>query len=133
MIADTDMLANQHWVQEREVLGQKTQVPTAANAAFLLGALENLSGSDALIALRGRGVKERPFTMVEEIRRASERKFREKEQALTARLKSVEGELQKLEVVGEGGGLPEGDRRSRRILPRKIQRSAGLHKNQGRA
>ena len=103
VIADTDLLANQHWVQEREVLGQKTQVPTADNAAFILGVLENLSGSDALIALRGRGVKERPFTMVEEIRRDSEKIFREKEQALTAKLKTVEGELQKLEVVGEDG------------------------------
>lgn len=103
VIADTDILANQQWVQDREVLGQKTQVPTADNAAFLLAVLENLSGNDALITLRGRGVKERRFTMVDEIRRASERKFREKEQALTARLKSVEGELQKLEVVGENG------------------------------
>ncbi len=31
------------------------------NAALLLSALENLSGSNALIALRGRGVNERPF------------------------------------------------------------------------
>lgn len=103
VVADTDMLANQFWVQEREVLGQKTQIPTADNAAFLVGALENLSGSDAMIELRGRGIKERPFTVVEEIRRESERKFREKEEALTARLKSVEAQLQKLEVTGEGG------------------------------
>jgi ABC-type uncharacterized transport system involved in gliding motility auxiliary subunit len=103
VVADTDLLANQFWVQEREVLGQKTQIPTADNAAFLVGALENLSGSDAMIELRGRGIKDRPFTVVEEIRRESERKFREKEQALTARLKSVESELQKLEVTGEGG------------------------------
>ncbi|MGQ0672668.1 MAG: GldG family protein [Hyphomicrobium sp.] len=103
VIADTDMLANQHWVQEREVLGQRTQVPVSDNASFLVGALENLSGSDALIALRGRGVKERPFTMVQDIRRESERKFREKEQGLTAKLKAVEGELEKLQVTGEGG------------------------------
>ncbi len=103
VIADTDFLANQHWVQERDVMGQKTQVPTADNAAFLLGALENLSGSDALIALRGRGVKERPFTLVDEIRRESEKTFREKELALTARLKSVQGELEKLEVTGKDG------------------------------
>jgi ABC-type uncharacterized transport system involved in gliding motility auxiliary subunit len=104
VVADTDMLANQFWVQTRDVMGQQMQVPTAHNAAFLLGALENLTGSDALIALRGRGVKNRQFTLVEDIRRRAEQQFREKEQALTAKLKSVEDELKKLETSGEGSG-----------------------------
>ena len=104
VVADTDMLANQFWVQAREVMGQQMQMPTAHNAAFVVGALENLTGSDALIALRGRGVKERRFTLVEDIRRDAERQFREKEQTLTAKLKTVEDELRKLETTGEGGG-----------------------------
>jgi ABC-type uncharacterized transport system involved in gliding motility auxiliary subunit len=103
IIADTDFLANQFWVQTREVMGQQMQVPVAHNAAFLLGALENLTGTDDLIALRGRGVKDRKFTMVDDIRRRSEQQFREKEQALTKRLKEVESEIQKLEIAGEGG------------------------------
>ena len=104
VVADTDMLANQFWVQVREVMGQQMQMPIAHNAAFVVGALENLTGSDALIALRGRGVKERRFTLVEDIRRDAERQFREKEQTLTAKLKTVEDELRKLETSGEGGG-----------------------------
>lgn len=95
--ADTDLLADRFWVESREMLGQQFVMPSAGNAAFIVGALENLSGSDALIALRGRGIKERTFTLVEDLRRDAERKFREKEEALTAKLKSVEQELEKLQ------------------------------------
>jgi ABC-type uncharacterized transport system involved in gliding motility auxiliary subunit len=100
VVADTDMLADQFWVDQRDMMGQQVVMPSAHNAAFVVGALENLSGSDALIALRGRGVKERPFTLVESLRRDAERRFREKEQTLTLKLRSVEGELKKLETSG---------------------------------
>ena len=105
VVADTDILADRFWVEVREMLGQQVATPLAHNAAFVVGALENLTGSDDLIALRGRGVKERPFTLVEEIRRDAERSFRDKEQALTEKLRSVEQELKKLESSGEGGSV----------------------------
>ncbi len=105
VIADTDLLADQFWAQKRELLGQEVIIPTSNNVSLVLGALENLSGSDALIALRGRGVKERPFTLVENLRRDAERQFREKEQALTQRLKSAQEQLAKLEMTDEGGAV----------------------------
>ena len=103
VIADADILADQFWVSRQEVAGQESIMPTAHNAALVLGALENLSGSNALIALRGRGVNERPFTWVEELRRNAERQFREKEQGLEARLKSAQDELTKLQSSGASG------------------------------
>jgi len=103
VVADADMLADQFWVSRQEMFGQEAVMPTAHNAAFVLSALENLSGSNALIALRGRGVNERPFTWVEELRRSAERQFREKEQALEARLKSAQDELTKLQSSGASG------------------------------
>ncbi len=102
VVADSDMLADQFWVDQREMMGQQIIMPSSHNAAFVLGALENLSGSDALIALRGRGVKERTFTLVESLRRDAERSFREKEETLTQKLRSVEAELKKLETTGDG-------------------------------
>jgi vacuolar-type H+-ATPase subunit I/STV1 len=48
--------------------------------------------------------------MVDDIRRRSEQQFREKEQALTKRLKEVESEIQKLEIAGEGGAAILSDR-----------------------
>lgn len=96
VIADTDLMADQFWVDRRELLGQQVVMPTAHNPALIVGALENLSGNDALIALRARGVTDRPFTKVEELRRDAERQFREKEQALTQKLQSLEKELTQL-------------------------------------
>ncbi len=103
VVADADLLADQFWVSRQEMFGQEAVMPTAHNAALVLSALENLSGSNALIALRGRGVNERPFTWVEELRRNAERQFREKEQALEARLKSAQDELAKLQTSGASG------------------------------
>lgn len=105
VIADSDLLADQFWVDRRELAGQEAAIPTAHNAAFVLSALENLSGSNALIALRGRGVNERPFTWVEDIRRRAEKQFREKEQGLEARLKAAQDELVKLQQSGTAGSV----------------------------
>ncbi|HEX2842588.1 GldG family protein [Hyphomicrobium sp.] len=110
VVADTDLMADRFWVESREMLGQEFAVPSASNAAFIVGALENLTGSDALIALRGRGIKERTFTLVEDLRRDAERKFREKEEALTAKLKSVEQELEKLQTAGANGNVVTSDK-----------------------
>ncbi len=102
VVADTDLLSDQFWVDVREFLGQQIAMPHAHNSAFVVGALENLSGSDALLSLRGRGVVDRPFELVAEIRRDAERRYREKEQALTAKLKGLQDQLAKLEQVGDG-------------------------------
>ena len=84
-------------------MSQDVVIPTANNASFVVGAIENLSGSDALIALRGRGIKERPFTLVEDLQRSAEQKFRTKEEALEGKLKTAQNELQKIQSSGEGG------------------------------
>jgi len=102
VIADTDLMADKFWVDRRELLGQQVVVPTAHNAALVVGALENLSGNDALIALRGRGVTDRPFLWVESLRREAERRFREKEQALTQRLQELQNELAQIETSSTG-------------------------------
>ncbi len=114
VVADSDMLADQFWVEVREFLGQQVAIPNASNAAFVVNALDNLSGSEALIALRGRGADDRPFTLVNELRREAERRYREKEQMLTTKLKEVQDQLAKLEKAGEGGNLilSESDRQS---------------------
>ena len=105
VVADTDLLSDQFWVDVREFLGQQIAVPHAHNSAFVVGALENLSGSDALLSLRGRGVVDRPFELVAEIRRDAERRYREKEQTLTAKLKELQDQLAKLEQVNDGGAV----------------------------
>jgi ABC-type uncharacterized transport system involved in gliding motility auxiliary subunit len=101
VVADTDFLYDQFWLQVREFLGQQMIVPIAHNGAFVLAALENLSGTDALISLRARGVADRPFDLVNELRRDAEQRFHQSEQALRARLKDLQSKLGALKK-GEG-------------------------------
>jgi len=112
VVADTDLLADQFWVEVRDFLGQQVAIPTASNAALVVNALDNLGGSEALITLRARGGDDRPFTLVADLRRDAERAYREKEQALTQKLKEVQEQLTKLEAGGEAGAtiLSENDR-----------------------
>ncbi len=105
IIADTDFLQDQFWVDVREFLGQQVAVPNSHNGAFVLAALENLSGTDALISLRARGVTDRPFELVNELRRDAEQRFRNKEQVLSARLKEVQTKLAGLERQGSAENL----------------------------
>ncbi len=105
VVADTDLLHDQFWLDERDFLGQKVQIPLAHNAVLIVNALENLTGGEALRDLRGRGVKQRPFTVVDEIKRDAEKQFREKEQQLQARLKETQQKLEGIQQKGEGGNV----------------------------
>ena len=105
VFADTDLLHDQFWLDERDFLGQRIQIPLAHNAVMVINAIENLTGGEALRDLRGRGVKPRPFTVVDEIKRGAEKQFREKEQTLEAKLKDTQSKLAGIEQKGEGGNI----------------------------
>jgi ABC-type uncharacterized transport system involved in gliding motility auxiliary subunit len=100
------MMHDQFWVEMRDFLGQQVAIPQSHNAAFVINALENLSGGEALADLRGRGISERPFQTVLDIRRESEQRFRQKEESLVAKLKTLQEQLAKLETRGGEGGGP---------------------------
>ncbi len=108
VVADVDMLHARFWTETRNLMGQQLLVPFANNADFVINALDNLGGSDALIGLRGRSQVARPFQLVQEIRQAAERQFRDKEQALQAKLEAAQEKLQNLmrrRGVKDGEGL----------------------------
>jgi len=106
VVADVDMLHERFWADVRQLLGQRLFVPYANNADFVVNALDNLGGSDALIGLRGRAPSARPFTMVQNIRQAAERKFRAKERALQEKLEDARNRLSKLQRRGGAEGAP---------------------------
>ncbi|MEX6501161.1 GldG family protein [Pseudomonas zhanjiangensis] len=97
VVADTDLLTDRMWVQVQDFFGQRIPQPWADNAAFAINALDNLAGSDALISVRSRGRFSRPFEVVEALQREAETRFREKEQALQARLADTEQKLAALQ------------------------------------
>jgi ABC-type uncharacterized transport system involved in gliding motility auxiliary subunit len=104
IVADTDLLEDQFWVQVQNFFGQRIAIPNAANGTLLSNALENLSGSNDLISVRNRGSFSRPFNKVEELQQAAEQRFREKEQALTAKLKETEQKIRDLQNQKPQGG-----------------------------
>ena len=97
VVADTDLLSDRMWVQVQDFFGQRLPQPWADNGSFVINALDNLSGSDALISVRSRGRSARPFVVVEELQRQAENRFREKEEVLQARLAETEEQLAELQ------------------------------------
>ena len=103
LVADADMLANDYWVRVQEFGGQQLVMPYANNADFVLNALDNLAGSNAVIGLRSRGLSDRPFTLVDEIRSAAELRFRAKERELENNLRDIEGRIEDIRTDEQGG------------------------------
>lgn len=96
VVADTDMLHENLWAEVRNVNGEQLLVPYAGNGDFLVNALENLTGGDALLGLRSRGDSKRPFTMVQQIQLSAEREFRAEQEKLVKELKDTQAKIEKL-------------------------------------
>jgi ABC-type uncharacterized transport system involved in gliding motility auxiliary subunit len=97
LVGDVDVLSDRLWVQAQSFLGQRIYNAFANNGDFVINALDNLSGSAALIGLRSRATYTRPFTTVDALRRRADLEFRATEQRLEAELTQTEqrlGELQ---------------------------------------
>ena len=102
-VADVDMLADPMWMVASRFDGGLTGQAVADNAAFFLNAVEAMTGRDDLSSLRSRGSFQRPFTLVEKIRREAENKHRKKEKELLDRLEEAMGRLNRLESDSASG------------------------------
>lgn len=103
VVADTDMLADRFWVRSANFFGQQIVQPTASNGDFVINALDNLAGSNALISLRGRGMSARPFDLVQKIRAEADARYLAKAQSLQDQLKETQKKLASLQKEGESG------------------------------
>jgi ABC-type uncharacterized transport system involved in gliding motility auxiliary subunit len=97
VIADTDFLMDYLWVQSREILGQRVIQPFANNGDLIANILDNLSGSSALISIRGRASFSRPFERVEALRRRADDRLRSKALELQSELQQTERKLTELQ------------------------------------
>lgn len=105
IVADADMLHDQNWVRQQDMLGQRVALPVANNADFAVNALELLSGSQSLIGLRSRGLSVRPFEVVEEMAQEAEFKYRSKEQELLTQIEETERNIQGLQDEEQQSGV----------------------------
>ena len=127
-VADTDILSDRLWVQVQDFFGQRMPQPWADNGSFVINALDNLSGSEALISVRSRGRFSRPFVVVEELQRAAEQRLRDKEQALQARLTETEQQLAALQRSDDPNKALELTPEQQTALQRFIQQKLELRK-----
>ena len=102
IVADTDILHEGLWAEIRNVNGEQLLVPYAGNSDFVINAVENLTGGDALLGLRSRGDSKRPFLMVEQIQLEAERKFRAEQEKLAKELQETQKRIEGL-TSREGG------------------------------
>ena len=122
IVADTDLLHEGLWAEIRNVNGEQLLVPYAGNSDFVINAVENLSGGDALLGLRSRGDSRRPFDLVEEIQLEAERKFRAEQEKLVKELQEAQQRVEGL-TSREGGGeaiLSEEEKQAIAEFRRKI-------------
>jgi ABC-type uncharacterized transport system involved in gliding motility auxiliary subunit len=97
VIADTDLLADFMWGQRANFFGQSIFQPLANNGEMVWNALDNLSGSNDLISIRGRASYTRPFDRVNELRREADAQFRAKELQVQEELRQTDETLAKLQ------------------------------------
>ncbi|MGO9930788.1 MAG: Gldg family protein, partial [Steroidobacteraceae bacterium] len=97
VIADTDFLMDYLWVQTREILGQRIVQAFANNGDLIANILDNLSGSSALISIRGRASFSRPFERVDALRRQADDRLRGKALELQSELQQTERKLTELQ------------------------------------
>lgn len=102
LVADADMLDDRFWVRSQQMMGQTMYVPIAANADLLVNAIDNMSGSGDLIGLRSRGRSQRPFEVIDNMRRQAEQQFLARQRALEQKLETTQKQLADLQGKAQG-------------------------------
>ena len=89
LVADADFMEVGFWARRTDVGESAVYTPFANNADFVVNALDDLARPDPLIGLRGRGSPDRPFTVVDDLRKASQNKLRAKQLELARELEDL--------------------------------------------
>ena len=104
LVADTDLLSDRLWVEPQTLLGQTMMQVFANNGDFVTNLVDNLSGSSALLSIRGRSTSQRPFTRVQALRNVADQKFLQKEQELEQELAETRRRLDELQPAKGSAG-----------------------------
>ena len=95
--SDTDILTDSTWISKQDMFGRNTPTPIADNGRLVINSLESMSGGKNLIGLRGRGVSNRPFLVIENLEKSAELVFRKEEMSLQNELNATEEKLKEIQ------------------------------------
>jgi len=106
LIGDADMIQDQIAVRafQNPFTGGREVMPANSNLAFAQGIVEQMSGDDNLIAVRGRATQERPFTVVKQMQSDAEAAYRSKIKDLEASLAETQTKLNELQQTKQENG-----------------------------
>lgn len=122
-VADTDMLSNRLWLEPTQPSDPAPLRSWADNDAFVINALDYLTGSDALISLRSRGRFSRPFDAVDALRQQAQGRFQTTYEQLSKHLSETERMLATLRLNPDPNQAQ---------LPEKQREALILHENRQR-
>ncbi len=105
IVADSDMLKDRFWIRKQQFFGREVEEQIASNADLVVNALSNLVGSDELLTLRSRGVSQRPFETVIELRQQAESRLQQREQELQDKLSETQEKIAEFEGIHQGPGF----------------------------
>ena len=128
VVADSDLLSDQFWVNKQNFFGQTILSPFANNGDLVTNIIENLGGSSTLISVRGRGQYARPFDVVGELTVKAEAKFREKEQTLQNQLQQAETQLSELQGQSGADGALVLSAEQEKLVQQFIQQKIAIRK-----
>ena len=97
LFADTDLLSDNTWISEQDMFGRNSITPIADNGRMVVNSIESMSGGRNLIGLRGRGSSNRPFLVIEDLKKKAELSFREKQISLQNELQGTEDKLKEIQ------------------------------------
>lgn len=103
--ADADFVADQYAVQKIPFANQIIAKPINDNLNFIINAVDFLSGSEDLIAIRSRGRFARPFDKLVDIQEKAQAKWKDEENSLQSKLAQTQAKLQEMQ-----GARIEGNR-----------------------
>jgi ABC-type uncharacterized transport system involved in gliding motility auxiliary subunit len=127
LVADTDLLTDRLWVDTQSFLGQPMLNAFASNGDFITNLVDNLSGSSALLSIRGRSTSQRPFTRVQALQNAADQKFLLKKQELERELAETRSRLEELQPA-RGGRDGQASAEQKREIEQFLQRKLAISK-----
>lgn len=97
LVGDVDMLNDSYCVRQINILGSFALQPRNDNLNFFANTVEQMAGSDDLIAIRSRGKFDRPFTVVQGLEEKARKDWHAKEEELQNKLSETQRKISQLQ------------------------------------